>query len=536
MIECKRGHQNEGFEKLQEESKSEDSSGDSSASLESAVFATSSSFGDAESSHCDKSSRLVEHMKHQFGEIRNVWSKNVDGLKRVLNALKVSGHTDSHRLGKDREIFDIVLCIFYGPLVAASETTHLLEEAHLFYPDEAEFLIPQLAASLLYGPHESVDLLHRTLLRICSKSNTFAHRLYYFITSFALSGAGVDPHGVWIIERLLADIAKEGESPCKYLAMDESTVNEQYSIPVTTSANTNTYANAADPSITKQHFRYVKKDDQSFASKPSSDVINSMCSSTAVAADGPAPHLNFPEVSKIEIDENKATCKAPYTESFPKTSLYLVSSIAPPVAIPTTSLQQKRDDIFLIDKPSISNNKIENSENKQVCQHTSEKEQLVDPLISVANSDETGGDSGYSQCKELSFDKGCSAELFKRNENVATLDRHNHMIRRYPIPLLHLKTVNKLIKYKKYDIGGGDSSKFEEEIQNIDWCERKEDKRESLDKRGNKRGKDQELEIIKRLDSKLSRQYVPMDNHFASSIRFWEKMMDISRVLGSIPR
>ena len=526
MTECKRGHQDEGFEKLQEESKSEDSSGYSSASLESAVFATSSSFGDAESSHCDKSSRLVEHMKHQFGEIRNVWSKNVDGLKRVLNALKVSGHTDSHRLGKDREIFDIVLCIFYGPLVAASETTHLLEEAHLFYPDEAEFLIPQLAASLLYGPHESVDLLHRALLRICAKSNTFAHRLYYFITSFALSGAGVDPQGVWIIKRLLADIAKEGECPCKYLALDESSVNEQHSIPVTTSANTNANANAADPSITKQDFRYRKE----------VDVSSSMCSSTAVAADGPAPHHNFPEVSKIEIDEKKATCKAPYAESFPKTSLYLVSSISPPVAIPTTFFQQQRDDIFLLDKPSISNNKIEHSENKQVCQSISEKEQLVDPLISVAKSDESGGDSGYSQCKELSLGKECSAELFIRNENAATLDRHNHLIRRYPIPLLHLKTVNKLMKYKKYDIGGGDSSKFEEEIQNVDWCESKEDKRESFDKRGNERGKDQELQIIGRLDSKFSRQYVPMDNHFASSIRFWEKMMDISRVLGSIPR
>ena len=532
MNECNRGHQN-GFEKLQEKINSEDSSGYSSAS---AVFADSPSFEDEESSHGDISSRLVEHMKHQFGEIKNVWSKNVDGLKRAINTLKVPGYADRHRLDKDREMFDIVLCIFNGPLEAASETTHLLEELHMLYPDEAEFLIPQLAASLLYGPQESVDLLHGALLRICSKSNTFAHRLYYFITSFALSEAGVDPHGVWIIKRLLADIAKEGEIPCKYLALDESSINEQYSIPVMNSANTNAYANAADPKP-YDLIRLGEVIDQSLLGKIVPDVSDSMCSSMTVVANGPAPHQNFHDAYKVEIDEEKATCEARNTKSFPGSQPCLVSSITSPVFIPKTSLQQQCDNIICLDKPSKSNSNMEHSEIKQVYQPISETEQSADPLLSVIKFDGANREGGHQQSKELSVDK----ELFMRNGNASVLECHDNLIRRYPIPLLHQKTVNTLKKYQKNDMGGVDSTKFEEDIQNIDWWERKEDKRESSDKRGNKRGKQRDLELIRKdncylIDSKLSEQCVPMDNHFASSIRFWEKMINISRVLGSIPR
>ena len=75
----------------------------------------------------DMSSRFVKHMKHQFGEIKNVWSKKVEALKRTLAALKVSGDQQV----QDKEIFDIVLCIFSGPSDQASDAIHLLEEAYL---------------------------------------------------------------------------------------------------------------------------------------------------------------------------------------------------------------------------------------------------------------------------------------------------------------------------------------------------------------------------------------------------------------------
>jgi hypothetical protein len=150
-------------------------------------------------------------VKHHFGEIRNVWSKKVEELKHAIFTLKVSSGCMHQRIERDREILDIVFCLFSGPSQQASNAIHLLEEAYLVYPNETEFCIPQLAVYLLYGPSESAEMLLPVLLRICSKSASFSHRLHYFISSFALSAAGVDSAGVNTMNRLLLDIARKGE-------------------------------------------------------------------------------------------------------------------------------------------------------------------------------------------------------------------------------------------------------------------------------------------------------------------------------------
>jgi hypothetical protein len=181
------------------------------ASSSGSSFSASSHCVEEEESHLPRSTRIVDHVKHHFGEIRNVWSKKVEELKDAIFALKVSSGCMYQRIERDREILDIVFCLFSGPSQQASNAIHLLEEAYLVYPDETEFCIPQLAVYLLYGPSESAEMLLPVLLRICSKSASFSHRLHYFISSFALSAAGVDSAGVDTMNRLLLNIARKGE-------------------------------------------------------------------------------------------------------------------------------------------------------------------------------------------------------------------------------------------------------------------------------------------------------------------------------------
>lgn len=181
------------------------------ASSSGSSFSTSTHCVEEKESNLPRSTRIVDHVKHHFGEIRNAWRRNVGELKYALSALRVSTGCMHERIERDREILDIVFCLFSGPSQQASNAIHLLEEAYLAYPNETEFFIPQLAVYLLYGPSESAEMLLPVLLRICSKSAPFSHRLHYFISSFALSAAGINSAGVNTLKWLLLDIARKGE-------------------------------------------------------------------------------------------------------------------------------------------------------------------------------------------------------------------------------------------------------------------------------------------------------------------------------------
>jgi hypothetical protein len=47
---------------------------------------------------------------------------------------------------------------------------------------EMEVYVPQLCIFFLYGPHNKAEKLYFLLLKICGRSSTFAHRLYYYLT------------------------------------------------------------------------------------------------------------------------------------------------------------------------------------------------------------------------------------------------------------------------------------------------------------------------------------------------------------------
>lgn len=208
--------------------------------------AESPSIDGLESPH-PMSSRIVHHMKHHLDEIRNVLSKKVEILKRAITTLKVVGAQPLSVSDKDREIFEIVFCLFSGPFQRASDAIHLLEHAHTVYPREMDFFIPQLAVYLLYGPHESAELLLSVLLQICRQSCSFAHKLYYFISSFVLSEAGVNAAGVKSIRRLLVRIAAEGETSFMSTAVGlgslEYSVDQSSSCFVSTECSVNNEIN-----------------------------------------------------------------------------------------------------------------------------------------------------------------------------------------------------------------------------------------------------------------------------------------------------
>ena len=74
------------------------------------------------------------------------------------------------------------------------------------HPKTLEFYIPQLVVYLLYGYAPTSAELREALLLICARSAHFAHRIYYFIEAYCISGAGINSDGVVMLRQLLKSI------------------------------------------------------------------------------------------------------------------------------------------------------------------------------------------------------------------------------------------------------------------------------------------------------------------------------------------
>lgn len=115
-------------------------------------------------------SSFKEHMKQQFSEVRRVW-------KKAIAAIKAKSGT-FHNKNNKIKVFDILLSLFCGK--------HNIDEFQLLENScdtiEMEYYVPQLSVFFLYGPHEKAEKLYFLLLKICTRSSTFAHRLYYYLT------------------------------------------------------------------------------------------------------------------------------------------------------------------------------------------------------------------------------------------------------------------------------------------------------------------------------------------------------------------
>ena len=161
-------------------------------------------------------SSFIQH----FEEFRGAWNRKVQELKRALRSLKGQHRSHSPDEGGQEGELDVFEVIFqlFGEHRKALAAIQVLEDAFSVYPTDVETFIPQLTVCLLFGAPEISRVLQLSVLRICGRSATFAHRLHFFISSFALHGAGIDDAGITSLNCLLTDIAREGETASTLLA------------------------------------------------------------------------------------------------------------------------------------------------------------------------------------------------------------------------------------------------------------------------------------------------------------------------------
>ena len=162
-------------------------------------------------------SSFIQH----FEEFRGAWNRKVQELKRALRSLKGQHRSHSPDEG-ELDVFEVIFQLF-GEYRKALTAVQVLEDAFSVYPTDVETFIPQLTVCLLFGSPEISRVLQLAVLRICGRSATFAHRLHFFISSFALHGAGIDDAGITSLNCLLTDIAREGETASTLLATGVNT-------------------------------------------------------------------------------------------------------------------------------------------------------------------------------------------------------------------------------------------------------------------------------------------------------------------------
>eukprot|EP00607_Mallomonas_marina_P006435 CAMPEP_0182426888 /NCGR_PEP_ID=MMETSP1167-20130531/13404_1 /TAXON_ID=2988 /ORGANISM="Mallomonas Sp, Strain CCMP3275" /LENGTH=878 /DNA_ID=CAMNT_0024608629 /DNA_START=749 /DNA_END=3385 /DNA_ORIENTATION=+ len=165
-------------------------------------------------------------MRAGFDKAKSVWNEKVDRLKTFISG--------SSAIDDYQTVFDGVLMLFSGH---GGEAVRKLETLYSDFPDEVEFYIPQLVVFLIYGSFEASGALQTAILNMCRSSAIFAHRVYWFIVAFCLSGAGVTSEGVIALKQLLAEIEAIGEQPAMKLALGQAYQEDSSSDAVDASAH-----------------------------------------------------------------------------------------------------------------------------------------------------------------------------------------------------------------------------------------------------------------------------------------------------------
>lgn len=175
-----------------------------------------------------------ESIKHNLTKTRIEWNRKIESFKNAL--LDIGREATGLRAYEEDEVFEELLQLFANTETSACRSYHgvgggthtgaevgderqlmTLEEKMLYlyevYPSDVVFYIPQLVVYLVYGAFDTSTKLRRALLRICSNSMHFSHRLIWFISAFCLEGAGVTDKGRTLLQKLIADISVCGAVP-----------------------------------------------------------------------------------------------------------------------------------------------------------------------------------------------------------------------------------------------------------------------------------------------------------------------------------
>ena len=198
-------------------------------------------------------SEFLQRLREQLDEAHNEWNLKIVKLKESI----ANFGTENNSFSKpDTVVFEELLLLFAtnsnnpdvgkampsaGPLghkeavtdlktalnpnpsstatmVSNINTKEIILRLFASHPKTLEFYIPQLIVYLLYGYAPTSAELREALLLICEKSAIFAHRIFYFIEAYCISGAGINSEGVLVLQQLLKSIEKAALSSAEQIA------------------------------------------------------------------------------------------------------------------------------------------------------------------------------------------------------------------------------------------------------------------------------------------------------------------------------
>eukprot|EP01041_Mallomonas_annulata_P003057 gene3057-5990_t len=228
------------------------------------------------SAHMSNSTDFLNTMRSTFDTAKKVWNHKVDRLKQIING--------EPKADEYQSVFDGVLLLFTG---RGADAVKELEELYQKYPDEVEFYIPQLVVFLIYGSFETSGALQAAVQGMCRRSAIFAHRVYWFIVAFCLSGAGVTKDGVVALKQLLAEIESTGEEPARKLSMGQGYGEDQTQTQTSSQTQQTQTHTLTDSSRVHMEDASCHSDDAVLGTKtsPSSITTNNKMLSTPASRD-----------------------------------------------------------------------------------------------------------------------------------------------------------------------------------------------------------------------------------------------------------
>ena len=123
-----------------------------------------------------------------------------------------------------------VIELFCSP---SEEPIEELERTFQVYPDDIIFYAPQLCTYLLYSPSPVSLTLKATVLHLCSEDDILAHKMHFFLRSFAVN------HDISIdrgLQSLLRDITQFGEIAARKATKMENITRSSLVFPAITPA------------------------------------------------------------------------------------------------------------------------------------------------------------------------------------------------------------------------------------------------------------------------------------------------------------
>jgi hypothetical protein len=148
---------------------------------------------------------LIAAATVKMKQAREYWVGKIEQLKGLFTDLSRSKEEQSSP-------FHLLLRLFTYENVLGE-----LDQVFEADPASIEFYIPQLVTFLLHSAYWSAGSLQDFLLDKCSRSVTFAHRLFWFLNASCLYGSGINSEGVQLVTALIQEVKERGQESARRL-------------------------------------------------------------------------------------------------------------------------------------------------------------------------------------------------------------------------------------------------------------------------------------------------------------------------------